>query len=139
MAESKNHNRYLITSALPYANGPLHIGQVAGAYITADIYARYLRLKGKDVVFVCGSDEHGAAIAALVAHKEGSSGHGGVLAALIRNLKTTKAPIREPSNAAALKLLATAPSARHATRTVLAVPCCPWTAVHARVTLHQSM
>jgi methionyl-tRNA synthetase len=70
MAESKNHNRYLITSALPYANGPLHIGQVAGAYITADIYARYLRLKGKDVVFVCGSDEHGAAIT-LRAKKDG--------------------------------------------------------------------
>ena len=70
MAESNNHKRYLITSALPYANGPLHIGQIAGAYITADIYARYLRLKGKDVVFVCGSDEHGAAIT-LRAKKEG--------------------------------------------------------------------
>ncbi len=54
--------RYTITAALPYANGPLHIGHLAGAYIAADIYARYLRLKGEDVVFVCGSDEHGAAI-----------------------------------------------------------------------------
>ena len=54
--------RYTITAALPYANGPLHIGHLAGAYIAADIYARYLRLQGKDVIFVCGSDEHGAAI-----------------------------------------------------------------------------
>jgi len=60
--EEKEFKRYLVTSALPYANGPLHIGQIAGAYITADIYTRYLRLQGKDVVFVCGSDEHGAAI-----------------------------------------------------------------------------
>jgi methionyl-tRNA synthetase len=54
--------RYLITSALPYANGPLHIGHLAGAYLPADIFARWLRLMGKEVVFVCGSDEHGAAI-----------------------------------------------------------------------------
>ena len=60
--EDKDYKRYLITSALPYANGPLHIGQIAGAYLTADIYTRYLRLKGKEVIFVCGSDEHGAAI-----------------------------------------------------------------------------
>lgn len=57
-----NCKRYLITSALPYANGPLHIGHLAGAYLPADIYARFLRLQDKDVVFVCGSDEHGAAI-----------------------------------------------------------------------------
>lgn len=62
--------RYLVTSALPYANGPLHIGQIAGAYLPADIYARYLRLRGKDVVYICGSDEHGAAIT-LRAKKEG--------------------------------------------------------------------
>ncbi len=54
--------RYLITSALPYANGPKHIGHLAGAYLPADIYARFLRSQKKDVVFVCGSDEHGAAI-----------------------------------------------------------------------------
>jgi methionyl-tRNA synthetase len=54
--------RYLVTAALPYANGPLHIGHLAGAYLPADIFVRYLRLMGKDVVFVCGSDEHGAAI-----------------------------------------------------------------------------
>ncbi|MBT8196381.1 MAG: methionine--tRNA ligase, partial [Bacteroidia bacterium] len=54
--------RYLITSALPYANGPLHIGHIAGAYLPADIYVRYLRLKGKDVKFICGSDEHGVPI-----------------------------------------------------------------------------
>jgi methionyl-tRNA synthetase len=54
--------RYLITSALPYANGLKHIGHLAGAYLPADTYVRYLRAKGKDVVYVCGSDEHGAAI-----------------------------------------------------------------------------
>lgn len=54
--------RYLVTAALPYANGPLHIGHLTGAYIPADIYVRYLRLTGEDIVFVCGSDEHGAAI-----------------------------------------------------------------------------
>ncbi len=54
--------RYLITSALPYANGPKHIGHLAGAYLPADIYVRYLRVKKEDVVYVCGSDEHGAAI-----------------------------------------------------------------------------
>ncbi len=54
--------RYLITSALPYANGPLHIGHLAGAYLNADIFVRFLRLMKKDVVFVCGSDENGAAI-----------------------------------------------------------------------------
>ncbi len=54
--------RYTITSALPYANGPLHIGHLAGAYIPADIFVRFLRLNNKDVVYVCGSDEHGAAI-----------------------------------------------------------------------------
>ena len=64
--------RYLFTSALPYANGPLHIGHLAGAYLPADIYVRYLRLMGKDVVFVCGSDEHGAAIT-VKARKEGTT------------------------------------------------------------------
>ncbi len=54
--------RYTITAALPYANGPKHIGHLAGAYIPADVYARYLRLNSKDVIFVCGSDEHGTAI-----------------------------------------------------------------------------
>ncbi len=62
----------MITAALPYANGPLHIGHLAGAYIAADIYARYLRLQGKDVVFVCGSDEHGAAIT-IKAKKENTT------------------------------------------------------------------
>jgi methionyl-tRNA synthetase len=62
--------RYLVTSALPYANGPLHIGHLAGAYLPADIYVRYLRLTGNDVVWVCGSDEHGAAIT-VRARKEG--------------------------------------------------------------------
>lgn len=64
-----NPKRYTITAALPYANGPLHIGHIAGAYLPADIYVRYLRLRNRDVVFVCGSDEHGAAIT-LKAKKE---------------------------------------------------------------------
>lgn len=64
--------KYLITSALPYANGALHLGHLAGAYLPADIYVRYLRLLGKDVVWVCGSDEHGAAIT-IRAKKEGVS------------------------------------------------------------------
>jgi methionyl-tRNA synthetase len=59
---SKDFKRYLITAALPYANGPKHIGHLAGAYIPSDVYVRYLRSIGKDVVFVCGSDEHGTAI-----------------------------------------------------------------------------
>ncbi len=62
--------RYLITSALPYANGPVHIGHLAGVYIPADIYVRYLRSKGKDVVFIGGSDEHGVPIT-IKAKKEG--------------------------------------------------------------------
>lgn len=59
---STTYNRYTVTAALPYANGPKHIGHLAGAYIPADVYVRYLRLTGKDVIFVCGSDEHGTAI-----------------------------------------------------------------------------
>lgn len=54
--------RFLITAALPYANGPVHIGHLAGVYVPADIYVRYLRLKGNDVLFICGSDEHGVPI-----------------------------------------------------------------------------
>ncbi len=64
--------RYLITSALPYANGLKHIGHLAGAYIPADIYVRYLRAQKRDVVYVCGSDEHGAAIT-IQAMKEGTT------------------------------------------------------------------
>jgi methionyl-tRNA synthetase len=63
---------YTVTAALPYANGPLHLGHVAGVYLPADIFVRFLRLKGHDVVFICGSDEHGAAIT-LRAKKEGIS------------------------------------------------------------------
>lgn len=59
---SKNKKRYTVTSALPYANGPKHIGHLAGAYIPADVFVRYLRLNDKDVIYVCGSDEHGTAI-----------------------------------------------------------------------------
>ena len=56
---AKEFKRYLVTSALPYANGPVHIGHLAGVYIPSDIYTRYLRLRGRDVISVCGSDEHG--------------------------------------------------------------------------------
>ena len=67
---SKPFKRYLVTSALPYANGPVHIGHLAGVYIPSDIYTRYLRLKGYDVISVCGSDEHGVPIT-IKARKEG--------------------------------------------------------------------
>ncbi|MBQ4285780.1 MAG: methionine--tRNA ligase, partial [Bacteroidales bacterium] len=66
----KNHKRTLVTCALPYANGPVHIGHLAGVYIPADIYVRYLRMKGEDVLYVCGSDEHGVPIT-IKARKRG--------------------------------------------------------------------
>ena len=69
---AKEFKRYLVTSALPYANGPVHIGHLAGVYIPSDIYTRYLRLKGCDVISVCGSDEHGVPIT-IKARKEGVS------------------------------------------------------------------
>jgi methionyl-tRNA synthetase len=68
----KEYKRFLITSALPYANGPLHIGHLAGVYVPSDIYTRYLRAKGKDVISICGSDEHGVPIT-LKARNEGIS------------------------------------------------------------------
>ena len=66
----QNPKRYTITAALPYTNGPIHIGHLAGVYVPADIYSRYLKMQGRDVVFVCGSDEHGVAIS-MKAKKEG--------------------------------------------------------------------
>lgn len=69
---SQDSQRYTITAALPYTNGPIHIGHLAGVYVPADIYARYLRLTGNDVAFMCGSDEHGVAIP-MRAQKEGVS------------------------------------------------------------------
>jgi methionyl-tRNA synthetase len=66
------YKRHLLTAALPYANGPVHLGHLAGVYIPADIYARYLRMKKEDVVFVCGSDEHGVPIT-IKARQEGIS------------------------------------------------------------------
>ncbi|MBK5213138.1 MAG: methionine--tRNA ligase [Flavobacteriaceae bacterium] len=66
----QNPNRYTITAALPYTNGPVHIGHLAGVYVPADIYARYQRLQNKDVAFICGSDEHGVPIT-IKAKKEG--------------------------------------------------------------------
>ena len=68
----QNPKRYTITAALPYTNGPIHIGHLAGVYVPSDIYSRYLRLQGKDVAFICGSDEHGVAIS-MKAKKEGVS------------------------------------------------------------------
>lgn len=66
--------RYIVTSALPYANGKLHVGHVAGAYLPADIFVRYLRLKGEDVIYICGTDEHGTPIS-ISADKEGVTPH----------------------------------------------------------------
>lgn len=68
----ENPKRYTVTAALPYANGPVHIGHLAGCYIPADVYTRYLRSAGKDVIYVCGSDEHGVPIT-IKAKKEGIS------------------------------------------------------------------
>ena len=72
MTDKKKFKRYTVTSALPYANGPVHIGHLAGVYIPADIYVRYLRLKGEDVVFIGGSDEHGVPIT-IKARRENTS------------------------------------------------------------------
>ena len=66
----KQAQKLLVTAALPYANGPLHVGHLAGAYIPADVYVRYKRLKGADILFVCGSDEHGVPIT-IRADREG--------------------------------------------------------------------
>src|SRR5678810_468106 len=66
----KDIKRYLITAALPYANGPVHIGHMAGVYLPADIYVRYQRARKRDIKFVCGSDEHGVPIT-IRAMKEG--------------------------------------------------------------------
>ncbi len=68
----RDFKRHTVTAALPYANGPIHIGHLAGVYIPADIYARYLRSKGEDVAFICASDEHGMAIT-MRARKEGTT------------------------------------------------------------------
>ncbi|RLD70577.1 MAG: methionine--tRNA ligase [Bacteroidetes bacterium] len=69
---TKDYKRYLITSALPYANGPLHLGHLAGVYVPSDIYVRYLRQRNRDVISICGSDEHGVPIT-LKARKEGTT------------------------------------------------------------------
>lgn len=66
----RDAQRILVTAALPYANGPIHLGHIAGAYLPADLYVRFQRLRGKDIVFICGSDEHGVPIT-LTAEKEG--------------------------------------------------------------------
>ena len=70
--------RTLVTSALPYANGPIHLGHLAGAYLPADLYVRYKRLLNEDIVFICGSDEHGVPIT-IAAEQQGvkTTGHRG--------------------------------------------------------------
>ena len=72
MNSNKKHKRHTVTAALPYANGPIHIGHLAGVYVPADIYVRYLRMKGEDVVYICGSDEHGVPIT-IKAKQEGKT------------------------------------------------------------------
>jgi len=100
--------KYTITAALPYANGPLHLGHLAGAYLPADIYARFLRMLGRDVVFVCGSDEHGAAIT-IRAKKEGI--------VLRRLLINTTILINKPSkNWASLLISITEPVKKYTTK-----------------------
>ena len=64
-----NKEKYLVTSALPYANGPIHFGHIAGAYLPADIYVRFQRMRGADIIYICGTDEHGVAIT-ISAEKE---------------------------------------------------------------------
>ena len=68
--KDKKYKRYTVTSALPYANGPVHIGHLAGVYVPADVYVRYLRAQGEEVMFIGGSDEHGVPIT-IKARKEG--------------------------------------------------------------------
>ena len=70
----KNYKRTLVTCALPYANGPVHIGHLAGVYVPADIYVRYLRMRGEEVLYVCGSDEHGVPIT-IKALQQGCTPH----------------------------------------------------------------
>ncbi len=72
MSNKKEYKRHTVTAALPYANGPIHIGHLAGVYVPADIYVRYLRMKGEDVVYICGSDEHGVPIT-IKAKQEGKT------------------------------------------------------------------
>ncbi|MCK5087519.1 MAG: class I tRNA ligase family protein, partial [Melioribacteraceae bacterium] len=69
MGENLTQEKILVTSALPYANGPIHLGHLSGAYLPADIFVRYQRLKGADIIYVCGSDEHGVPIT-ITADKE---------------------------------------------------------------------
>ncbi len=72
MAISLTKEKILVTSALPYVNGPIHLGHLSGAYLPADIYVRYKRLKGDDIIYICGSDEHGVPIT-ISADKENVS------------------------------------------------------------------
>ena len=95
----KNFKRTLVTTALPYANGPVHIGHLAGVYVPADIYTRYLRLKGEDVIMIGGSDEHGVPITIkgnlsrkprcnITTRRLTSSSQTGILPGLVRTVAT---------------------------------------------------
>ena len=72
MSQTMSNRRFLVTSALPYSNGRLHVGHIAGAYLPADTYVRYLRARGDEVRFICGSDDNGVA-GLISARKEGVS------------------------------------------------------------------
>ncbi|MDZ7723199.1 MAG: methionine--tRNA ligase [candidate division KSB1 bacterium] len=90
MAQNKEYKRILVTSALPYANGPIHLGHLAGAYLPADIYVRYQRRKKREVIYICGSDEHGVPIT-IAAEKKGVSPQDIVDEFHNRNLKAFQA------------------------------------------------
>ena len=81
--------RILVTSALPYANGPIHLGHLAGAYLPGDLYCRYQRLKGRDLVYICGSDEMGVAIL-MRAYNEGVTPQDVVDRYGLKGLRSTK-------------------------------------------------
>ena len=92
----KKFKRTTVTSALPYANGPVHIGHLAGVYVPADIYVRYLRLKKEDVLFIGGSDEHGVPITILTATRKvpmATNAKSAVLHSHRQTLSTRKAPL----------------------------------------------
>ena len=93
----KKFKRTTVTSALPYANGPVHIGHLAGVYVPADIYVRYLRLKKEDVIFIGGSDEHGVPIT-IRAKKEGVTPQD-----IVQKLITT--PLRNSSVSCTIKAI----------------------------------
>ena len=93
--EEKKFKRTTVTAALPYANGGVHIGHLAGVYVPADIYVRYLRLKNREVAFICGSDEHGVLSPSVQRRKV--SPHKTYVTAIISSLKTRLRSLVSPS------------------------------------------